>query len=253
MVSRVESGKRTTTKIEIANYTAVCGVVGAEQQEFLDLVVEPDDYRIKAHPGQIPDELRTLIFHESTAETIESFQPVFIPGILQTEDYARALFYDLGFDDPMVVENGIRNRLARRIVLTRNDPAQCTFLVHEHALRGMVGSSKIMNDQMLHLVFASGRPQCSIRVIPASLGARGNTLSSFQIFGYAEDSPVVYLEQETTSTFLESRADLATYRRTAQRLANVALSDAQSREFFTRMASEYEGQGAPNGGGLAEE
>lgn len=89
MLSRAETSKRPMTEIEVATYTGVCGVTGAEQDVLLDLAREPDDYRLKPHLGQLPDQLRSLIFHEATASRIESYQPIFIPGVTQTEGYAR--------------------------------------------------------------------------------------------------------------------------------------------------------------------
>jgi transcriptional regulator with XRE-family HTH domain len=249
MLSRAETGKRPMTVAEVATYTGFCGVTGERQRKLIDLLDEPDDYRIKRHPGRLPDELRTLIFAESTASVIESFEPIFIPGLLQTPEYARALFEGNGRVDD--VDVCVERRMARREVLTRYNPAQCTFLVHEHALRMQVGSAELMAEQMLHMVFATGRPQCSIRVILASTGSPGVAPGSFQIFGYPDDNPVIYLEHQTTSEFLESREDLEVYRAVLNRLATVALDEAQSLAWIAQLASEFE-RGATqhdNGGG----
>lgn len=243
MLSRVESGKRPLTAMEVVNYTAICGVTGEAQRAFLDMVEEPDEYRIKPRAGMIPDELQTLIFLESSASTIDMFEPIFIPGITQTPEYARALITETGLLDPTYIEQRVEIRMNRRSVLTRIDPAQCSIFVHENALRTMVGGPKVMQEQILQLIFAGGRPQCSVRVIPASGGARGTAFGSFQIFGYHEDTSVIYLEHETTSDFLESKEDLAAYRSVLKRLATVALPEAHSREMLVNLASQYERQG----------
>lgn len=253
MLSRVESGKRPVSDIEVANYTAVCGVTGDGQKWFLDLANEPDEYRIKPHPGQIPDKLQSLIFHESTAAAIESFEPIFIPGIMQTPDYARALFTATGMADPTDIDDWVDIRMERRRALTRINPAQGIYFVHENALRADVGNARVMNEQMLHLVFVSGRPQCSVRVIPASTGVRGLANNSFQIFGYTEEPSVVHVPNETASEFVEADADLRTYRSLLKRLASVALPDAQSRDVLVRLASDYDRGVARDGGSTAEE
>lgn len=260
MLSRAETGKRPMTEVEVATYTGVCGVTGAEQNVLLDLAREPDDYRLKRHLGQLPDQLRSLIFHESTASTIESFEPIFIPGITQTEGYARALFVEGRLLDPADIDRLVDIRLARRDVITRYNPAQCTLFVHENALRMPVGGPRVMHEQLLHLLFVSDRPQCSIRVVPVSAGARGVAPGAFITFGYGEDSPVVYLEHQTTSEFLENRTELLAYRTVLDRLATVALTERESREFITWTASGYERQGAADyedgtgsSGELAEE
>lgn len=109
----------------------------------------------------------------------------------------------------------------------------------ENALRVPVGGPQVMHEQMLHLLFAGSRPQCSIRVVPAVAGAHGLALGSFHIFGYPEGAPVVHVEHLTTSEFLESSQELRAYRATLKRLADVALDQAQSREFISRLASAY--------------
>jgi transcriptional regulator with XRE-family HTH domain len=126
MVSRAETGKRTMSPTEVAAYMGLCGVAGAQLIDLLSLADEPDKYRLKQHGDQLPDELRTLIFHEQTATMIQSFQPIYIPGVAQTEDYARSLFKGLGIA-PALIEDGVRNRVSRRAVLTRARPARCSF------------------------------------------------------------------------------------------------------------------------------
>jgi hypothetical protein len=111
-------------------------------------------------------------------------------------------------------------------------------------LNNIVGGSQVMYEQMLQMLFMSSRPQCSIRVIPMSAGARGTAAGSFQVFGYPDGFPVVCVQHETTSEFLENPGDLASYRIVLDRVASVALNDAQSRELISGMASDYERQGA---------
>jgi transcriptional regulator with XRE-family HTH domain len=138
MLSRVETGKRTVSPLEVASYTGLCGVAGDELAELLGLADEPDNYRLKPH-GLLPDALRTLIFHESTANEIDTVEPVYMPGVMQTEDYARAVFWEAGILDPADIEDAVRIRMSRHDVLTRWNPAQCAFYVHENVLRASVG------------------------------------------------------------------------------------------------------------------
>lgn len=256
MLSRAETGKRVMSTIDVANYTAVCGVTDDQQKELIALAEEPDQYRLKPHPGEIPDALRTLMFYESTANAIDGYELVFVPGVTQTPQYARALFELGGKFEPAVIDSRVETRMSRREVLTRYNPAQCTFYVHEHALRSMVGSPQVMLEQMLHLLFVTDRPQCSIRVVPESAGAYGLAANAFQIFHYAEDPPVVYVQNETTCEFLENGQDLLIYRTLLSRIASVALDEAQSRTMIVSLAGDYErraADGAERSPGVAEE
>lgn len=240
MLSRVESGKRPASEREILLYMGMCGIADKRLQDLLDLNDEPDDFRIKVHPDQIPDELQTLISLESNATTIESYQPIYIPGIMQTPEYARTVFDEGGNFDEAGIDMRVTMRLSRRDVLTRFHPAKCRLFVHETALRTMVGSPKIMNEQLLHLVFVSDRPQCSIRVVPTSAGCRGLANGSFNIFHYAEDSPVVYAEHEHTSDFLENSELVWAYGSVLDRVDTVALGEAESRSMIAALASQFD-------------
>jgi transcriptional regulator with XRE-family HTH domain len=254
-ISRSEAGKRRVTDVDVGYYLGMCGAPRGEVQEVLKIINEPDDYRLQLHEGRIPDELRSLVFHESTCTQMRSFEPVYIPGMLQTANYARALFLAGGRIELDRIDYLVRVRNARSGVLDKKKPPQCMFFVHEHALLSPVGGPRVMNEQLLHLLFMGSRPECAIRVVPASAGAPGMAGGPFLIFGYKEDPPLVYLSHVTTSELLENDNEVATYRSILNRVANVALDGAQSREWLAMAASDYERQGDAQGdtGGLAEE
>jgi hypothetical protein len=202
--------------------------------------------------------LRTLIFFESTATQLRSFEPIYIPGITQTPDYARALLAEGGVVDPSLIDVFVKARTDRGTVLTRPKPPKCTYFIHENALRMPIGSPRVMNEQILHLLFLGDNPACAIRVVPVSAGGRGVVCGGFQLYGYKEDPPLVSVHHATTTEFLEADEEVASYRRSLKRVATVALDGARSREFLAALASNYERQGdawhdtrAP--GGLAKE
>jgi transcriptional regulator with XRE-family HTH domain len=254
-ISRSEAGKRRVTDVDGGIYLGMCGVGSREAQEVLKIISEPDDYRLQLHQGGIPDELRTLIFLESTATKIFTVEPIFIPGVLQTANYARALFQEYGWFEESQIEGRVQIRMSRAAVLDKAKPPRFMFYVHENALRAPVGGSSVMHEQLLHLLFLGNRPECAIRVIPVSAGVRGMVAGSFHIFHYKEDPPVVYVQHETTSEFLENEDELASYRNRLNRVASVALDGPQTREWLAMTASDYERQGDAQGdtGGLAEE
>jgi transcriptional regulator with XRE-family HTH domain len=90
-ISRAETGKRAVSQFEVLKYTTVCGADAMTQAALMDLAVEPDDYRIMRHDGWLPDALKALMFHESTAIAIDTYEPIYIPGTMQTEDYIRVV------------------------------------------------------------------------------------------------------------------------------------------------------------------
>ncbi len=248
-ISRSEAGKRRVTDFDVGYYLGMCGAPRGEVEEVLKTVNEPDDYRLQLHQGGIADELRSLIFLESTANEIFTVEPIYIPGMLQTADYARALLQEIGVDDPSQIDGFVQIRMGRAEVLDQRKPPKCVFYIHESALRSRVGDPRVMNEQLLHLLFLGDRVECAIRVVPIAAGARGMTAGSFHIFRYKEDPPVVYVQHETTSEFLENDYEMDAYRNILNRVASVALDGAQSREFLATMASDYERQGDASGNG----
>jgi transcriptional regulator with XRE-family HTH domain len=257
-LSRVETGKRPMSTMEVVMYTAMCGVAGDQLTELVTMAGESDSHRLKLHDGRIPDEMQSLIFNETSATEIDNIEPVYIPGLLQTEDYCRSVFWETGVEEPDAIEGYVQTRMSRREAITKTDPAQCRFYLYENALRATVGGPQVMYEQMLHMLFIGTRPQCSIRVIPSSTTGRGLTAGSFHIFRFAEGAPVVCVQHEYTSQFLESPAALKCYRTVLDRLAKVALDEGASREYISRIASDYERRGAARhdedaGEGMAQE
>jgi transcriptional regulator with XRE-family HTH domain len=257
-ISRSEAGKRKVTDVDAGHYLGMCGAPDDELQEILKLVNEPDDYRLQIHDGRIPDQLRTLIFFESTASHIGNFEPTYIPGLLQTPDYARAVFEESGLDEPFSIEDGVRARVERSVTLTGPKSPNCLFLVHEQALRVPIGSPRVMSEQLLHMLLLGSRSECAIRVVPTSAGGRGLVNGAFQVFDYKEDPSLVYLQHETTSQFLETEEEVARCRGILKRVATVALDGPESREFLAALASDFERQGDAQHanrepGGLAQE
>jgi transcriptional regulator with XRE-family HTH domain len=239
-ISRSEAGKRRVTDVDAGHYLGICGAPDDELQELLKVVNEPDDYRLQIHDGRIPDQLRTLIFFESTAAHIHSYQPTYIPGVLQTPDYARAVFEESGLDEPFSIEDGIRARMGRSALLIGPKSPRCMYFIHEHALRMLIGSARVMNEQLLHMLLLGNRAECAIRVVPTSAGGRGLVNGAFQVFDYKEDPSLVYLQHETTSQFLETDEEVTRHRSILKRVATVALDGPESRKFLADLASSFD-------------
>jgi transcriptional regulator with XRE-family HTH domain len=257
-ISRSEAGKRRVTDVDAGHYLGICDAPDDELQEILKIVNEPDDYRLQRHDGGISDQLRTLIFFESTAAQLHSFEPIYIPGITQTADYARALLEEGGVADRSLIDVFVKARTGRSAVLTRPNPPKCMYFIHENALRMPIGNPRVMAEQLLHLLFLGHNPACAIRVVPVSAGGRGVVCGGFQVYGYKDDPLLVSVHHATTTEFLETDEEVAAYRRSLNRVATVALDGAHSREWLAHLASDYERQGdawddTRGPGGLAQE
>jgi transcriptional regulator with XRE-family HTH domain len=239
-VSRMETGDRNTSEVDTAIYAAFCGVGGEALEHLLDLARENnDDYRLQARGERLPDELRSLIVLETTAEIIVYYEPMVVPGLAQSEDYARALFRDGDMVPEEGIEPRVRVRMERQRLVRRRYPPMITFFVHENALRTPVGDDQIMHEQLLHLLLLCAAPPCRLRVVPSSVGAFAG-IGPFTWMAHKEHNPVIYAEHLTTSVFLEGREDILAYRRLLDRLNVLALDEGQSRESLASLASEYD-------------
>ena len=231
---RIELGHRSVSETNVIRALTMYGVRGDELAEVMALASEVNDqYRIQAHHGRLPDELRTLAHLESTASHIESYEPTWLPGLLQTDGYARALFRWAG----LIPEEGIGPRVQARMDRQQNHRATVRYFIHESALTPPMISAEVMHDQLMKLMFAANLEDREIRIVPSANAPNGVFGGPFNILNYRQFPSVVYVENIRTSEFLEDPADLAAYQAIVNRLASLALSSAESKEVLVAMAT----------------
>lgn len=238
-ICNMERGTRGISETDAAMYLGFCRTKGQDLKEVMEFFHEHGDHWMQPHGLRLSDELRGLIVLEATATQIDWFEQSVIPGLLPDGFLQPGAVLRFGSGSaPEHVEALVRARKARQAILHRTNPPVCTFFIHEFALRLEVGSHGVMNDQLLHLVFASDLPHISIRVIPASVGAHAGLKGPFLVMEHAMHRPVVYLELATTSLFINQPETVARYREIESSIATIALDEEQSRSWLARRASE---------------
>jgi transcriptional regulator with XRE-family HTH domain len=241
-VSRAETGAKMLAPTEIMMYLASCGTTRDEISKVLALAEEGDKgYRLKDHTDDIYDETRTLIFHERSALTIDSYEPIFVPTLLQTERYTRARLIETGVNYSPIVEHRMQCVLNRQEVLRQSEPPQCTFFIHENALTTLVGDNLIMNEQLLHLVFLTSWHRCVIRLVPRSAKANGQANNGFQRLTFPNQDPMVTIDLETNALILDNKSDTRRYANVLGRLDRAALNAELSRTVIADLANNYDG------------
>jgi transcriptional regulator with XRE-family HTH domain len=246
-VSRIETGARGTSEVDAAIYLAFCGVMGSELHRVLDLARQADDNNwLHVRGERLPDQLRSLVVQETTAQFMLKFDPLVIPGLVQTEDYARALFRASKVMPEEAVESQVRARMDRQRLLRSQDPPRITFYVHENALCLPMGNHRVMHEQLLHLVLLCTASPFSVRVVRAGFSEFAG-VGPFTWFAHADHNPVIYAELLTTSLFLEGRDNIDAYRRILDLLSDLALDEAHSRSFLATLASDHD---RPEEGGI---
>ncbi|MFE1285418.1 DUF5753 domain-containing protein [Streptomyces sp. NPDC058751] len=174
--------------------------------------------------GSTTRSARDLAELESRSTVLRTHEPLVIPGMLQTEEYARAV---LGAteDDPRRADRYTEFRLARQRVLTGDSPVTYRAVVHEAALHTRVGGSAVMRRQLLRLMEISRLPHVSVQVYPFEAGIYSAHTQSFVLHGSnAPELDTVYLEHPTNSLFLRDAEHLNGYAKMLERLSRLALA-----------------------------
>jgi transcriptional regulator with XRE-family HTH domain len=246
-VSRLLSGKRGGSIVDVSAFLAICTVTGAERDRLLALApqqAEPGWFL--RHGARLPTQPATLIDHESRATTVSQFEPTLVPDLLQTKDYARAALLEAGTVPPSEVDGRVAARRRHQALFGWFSPPRFVFYLHEFVLRLRVGGPEVMSEQLHHLLRMSVRPTVSVRVVPATHGAHAAIHGPFRLLEFSDIRPLVYLETETASVFLELPEETEAYQAILARLAGTALAPEPSRELIAGLATELTGSGKPS-------
>jgi hypothetical protein len=242
-VSRLLTGQLSVPEADIAALLDLCAVDGAERDRLLGLNRDPyTPGWLQQHGSTLPEQLRTLIDHESQAVGITDFEPIRVPGLLQTGDYARALLERSPTIAVGDIQDRVAARLARRSLFSRPDRPAFTFYLHEFALRLPVGGRGVMSEQLHELLRMGVRTNVAIRVVPVAFGAHAGTSGACRLMEFAEFKPVGYVETQTAGHFIEEPDEIADYQRTFAALADCALDEGLSRDLIATLALELYGE-----------
>lgn len=237
-VSRMLSGKRRVSLVDMSAVLAVLDITGPKRQELLRLNAEANQPGWWQEYGdRLPAELRTLSDHEDSAIAITNFQTALVPGLLQTAEYSGALLATSPVIPADEVVDRVLARQQRKHVFDRQYPARFRFFLDEYVVRRFGGGREVMSDQVHHLLSMSVRPNVEIRIVPDSAGFHSGR-RPFQLMEFSEMSPVLFIEDETSVLFLERAGTIAGYRSIAANLSRIALDEGQSRTWLASLASE---------------
>jgi transcriptional regulator with XRE-family HTH domain len=218
---------------------------GVEKEQQADLVALLRDARERGwlHPYQseLPEQYMTFIGFEGEAESAWNYESLFIPGLLQTEDYARAVITGvLPFASRDEVERRVEVRMERQQVLGGDNPLQLWGIVDEAALRRQVGNPAVMRAQFRRLLEASELPNVTFQVIPFDAGAHAGMPGSFIVLQFTEEAipDVIYIDSMAGDLFLEAESDVRRYKLVFEHLRAVSASPDASRSLLASLATE---------------
>ena len=239
-LARYEGGISSMSTPVAEKVFTIYGVEEERKTELLDLVKRSRKRRPKGEErAAIWGPVEDLIALEHDASTIQEVAIQALPGMLQTEQYARVMLGrgKLGSD---VVEDHVQVRLARAAVLAKDEPLDYWVVLHEAALRCAVGGAEVMSEQLAHISALAKRPNITIQVLSDDAGAHPAISGWFAIlrFPIAPEYGVVYHDYLTGAVYLDEPEEVAQYDDAYLHLIKMALSEQASLRFIKKLSQE---------------
>lgn len=242
-ISRIELGRNAVREVDISDLLNLYGITDLGEREQLLTLASQANQQGWWHRYQdvLPGWFQSYIGLEESAESIRSFDTQFVPGLLQTEDYALSVIqlgaYSAEETDRLVY---LRKERQRRFA---SGGLRLWAIIDEVALRRPVGTTAMMRAQLEHLLDISVRPGLTIQITPFLTGASYAAPGSFSILSFAtEDLPdVVYLEQLTSAMYLDKRVDVERYAQAMDQIRTTSYTPEQTKELFRTMVADMEG------------
>jgi len=229
-ISRLETGARRASLRDVRDLCGIYGVTGQAAAELMELASkarEPGWWTQYDEPVLSP-----YIGLEQEAVAITSFSMYYVPALLQTSDYARAVIRGIERKiDPDALDQRVEARLRRHELLERESPPRYRALLDEAVLHREIGGPAVMAIQLDRILKSAADERVTVQVIPFDAGAHASADSNFVILEFDEQShqrPVVYVEGLFNNRYQERPAEVARYREAAEYLRDAALSPRDS-------------------------
>ncbi len=240
-ISRLETGARRPSLRDVRDLSQLYGVDDPTSAELMTLARQA---REQGWWTQYSDlDLNPYIGLEQAAVAITSYTMYYVPGLLQTEDYARAIIKAIARKiDPDIHEQRVEARLRRQQLLESANPPRYRVLLDEAVLRRTVGGPKLMAAQLDKILQAERGGKVTVQIIPFDIGAHAAQDSNFILFEFEENtnqSPVVFVEGLQGHQYFEKPADIARYREALEYLRDSALSPRDSVRLVTEVQRAY--------------
>ncbi|MGW4892468.1 helix-turn-helix domain-containing protein [Kitasatospora sp. NPDC004240] len=243
-LSRIESGSVPLQDRDASKLLAHYGVDDpAQVKQFINLTRQSRQQGWwHAYGDALPEWFRAYIGLEADATKIETFQCELVPGLLQTEDYARAVIRATNPEEPAEdIDRRVALRMERQQILDRSQPPRFWAIIGEAVMKRVVGSPSVMRSQLDHIArMADERPNITIQVLPFSAGAHGAMGSSFSILSFSDiPGRVAYSEVTTSSIYTDRPLEIARHEDTFRRLTASSVQPERSVSWLREAAEEY--------------
>lgn len=238
-LNRSELGLRMPPSEEVSAMLTAYGVKGVAKERVLTLARTANPAGWWETGGNaLPKQLPTLISFESEATRITNFEPLLVPGLLQTHAYIRAVMEASGVPDAET-EGRVAARAGRQTALSRKKPPRYSVIMDEAALRRPFGGRRVMAAQIRHIISTAELPNVTVQVIPFHRGGYP-IYGPFLLLQFAKAGDIVHLEHKQASGFLDEPDDTAPFQALTDTLRAAALDPAGTSEFLVAVAADYD-------------
>ncbi|GGJ88083.1 transcriptional regulator [Streptomyces camponoticapitis] len=240
-VNRMETGQG---RVQPSDVDALCRFYGTsdELRELLKGLAKESKTKgwWHAHGDAVPSWFSVYVGLEQAASDMRSYQGEFIPGLLQTAEYATELSRVTPEQDHDEIPRLVDVRMRRQELLTGSNAPDFWAVVHQSALMHVIGSGQVMAEQLERMLDIGRRRNVTVQVLPYDAGAYPTT-GPFTVLGFPEqeDPDVVYREGLTDSIYLELPADVSVYTKAFDHLRALALSPQQSAALIRAALEEH--------------
>ena len=239
-ISRMELGRVGFKERDVADLLTLYGVADQDERTvLLSLAREANTPGWWHRYGDVlPNWFQSYVGLEAAAALIRTYEVQFVPGLLQTEEYARAVILLGHSHAPLAeIDRRVRLRLARQQILTRRDPPKLWAVLDEAVLRRPIGGAKVMRAQIEALIDATRLPNVTLQVIPFRAGGHAAAGGAFTLLRFPDqDLPdVVYAEQLTSAFYLDKREDVDDYAAAMDRLCIEAEPPSRTPDILASM------------------
>jgi transcriptional regulator with XRE-family HTH domain len=229
VITKAETGERPPTVDVLAAWCQACRLPEELFTRLAGLARRAD--------GPVPSWFEGWLEAEGKAHTLRLWSPVLLPGLLQTAEYARALFLAMGMDEEAAEEH-VAVRLGRQEILDRPDCPHLVVVLYGAVLHHLVGSPLAMHDALAHVAELSRRPNVSIQVIPVDTGANAGLGGSFCL-ATGDGSPEMLLMETVEDVTTETRSLVRRAASIFVRIQADALPRAASRALILEAAGQW--------------
>jgi transcriptional regulator with XRE-family HTH domain len=240
-MNRIEKAKTGISANDLKVLLPLYGIIDRERTEELLALARAARQTPwwRGYGDVAPTTLLELIDYESAATSISQFEPMVVPGILQTEEYALAVLRN-SYGEGSPAERLADLRTRRRDLLTSEGAPTFSFVLDESVIRRLVGSAGVMTRQLMHLVTLGDLPNVTIRLVPFTVGLYPGTKGPFKVIEFDDepDEDVVFLEGPRGDFISDDPEETAIYRETFSRITQQALGESESVGLLRKAAGE---------------